>query len=217
MGFDPRPFLVLMGFLTAAVGCKTQSLTAAGESGKGVVQRPELLMDQMKVQSYGPFGLEWEMTAPQAEGVTAKSQVHAENIRISFFQNGKKSTDLTAREGIVRFDNKPQAPSPESNSPLLSSFAGGSSTPAVLSRGPLDPGDMFLTGDVVVISTDGSKLTTDWLWFDKSREIIFSTAAVKVVRDDSVTNGIGLEATSNLSNVKIFKQTLIIKERGKKK
>ncbi len=227
MGFDRRLLLILIGFLAVGGGCKKKTPKAEGEPGLVVVQRPELVMDQLKVQSYGPLGLEWEMTAPTADGTTAKNQMHAENIKISFFQNGKKSTDLAANEGIIRFDNRSQSRLKVSTSTALSSATVsvpyvGTSTGMLLSESPyqfgnLNPGDMLLTGDVVAVSTDGSKLTTDWLWFDKSREIIFSTAPVKIVREDSVTKGVGLEATSDLSSIKIFKQTLTIKEKAASK
>ena len=197
-----RPILVLIVFWTLGAGCRGGSQKVGPDSGLVVVQRPELLMSQMKIQSYGPLGLDWEMTAPHADGATTKNLMHADNIQIVFFQDGKKTTDLTAREGVIRFENKSEV---------------SASSEAINQAHNLDPGDIYLTGDVVAVSTDGSHLTTDWLWFDKSKNIIFSTAPVKIVRDDSVTKGVGLEATSNLSNVKIFKQTLTIKEKSKKK
>jgi hypothetical protein len=37
-----------------------------------------------------------------------------------------------------------------------------------------------------------------------------STAPVTVERPDSITHGVGLEATTDLSHIRIFNQTLVI-------
>ena len=210
MGFDRLLVLVLIGGFVFSSGCRSKNSSGSTADSKlAAASHPELSMDQLKVQSYGPMGLDWEMTAPKADGYTANNKLHAENLKITFFQNGKKATDVTANEGILRFESKSEMP--------VAAVAAGSAAAPVPQLGPMDPGDMYLSGHVVAISTDGSRLTTDWLLFDKSRDVIFSTAPVQIVREDSITKGVGMEATSNLSKVKIFKQTLTIKEKPKKK
>ncbi|OVE77443.1 hypothetical protein BVX98_02790 [bacterium F11] len=140
----------------------------------------------------------WEMTSPDAEGFTTKNFLRGRDLDVTLFEEGEKSSDITSEYGI-----------------LLTEKAGALSSmkidPKETDGHKLDPGDMYLKGHVVVISTDGTKLETDWLWFHRKQGLITSTAPVKVTRSDSITKGIGMEATADLSAVTIFNQTLIIK------
>jgi len=115
--------------------------------------------------------------------------MNAENINIVLYEGGQKSTAISADKGFVN---------------------SGAETWKSPSIPILEPGDMFLNGDVVVISTDGTKVTTDWINYKKQAHIIVSTAPVQMDRENSVTKGRGLEATADLKSVNIFNQTVVI-------
>lgn len=184
--------------------CRSHSSNQSGGATAGN-NLPQLSMEKMKIQSFGPDGLEWVLVTPTALGYSTQNKMHAQDLLITFYRNGRKATDLTADEGVIRFeDNRPSA---------------STSTSIKYQDGPvgLGPGDLYLTGNVVAVSTDGSKLLTDWLLYDKSTGIVTSSAPVRVLREDSITNGVGLEATADLSHVKIFNQTVTIKEKPRKK
>lgn len=207
MGTPGRTFSLLFSLICSILvgACRSQGPSHHSDPGPlDPDSRPELTMEKMKTQSFGPHGEEWELVTPVAQGYSQQNKMHAENLKITFFENGKKATDITADEGVIRFEDTHQSTS--SVAVKLNEGAVG-----------LGPGDLFLTGNVVAVSTDGSKMYTDWLRYDKSIGLITSTAPVRVVREDSVTEGIGMEATANLSQVKIFKQTVTIKEKAFRK
>jgi lipopolysaccharide export system protein LptC len=153
-------------------------------------------MKNMRVQSVAENVLQWTLNAARAEGFTTRNFLRAIDMRVQLFENGAKSSDITANEGIVATDNT----APVTVRGFSEGFTGHS----------FKKGDMFMDGDVVVVSTEGSKLTTDWIYYDKTTDLITSTAPVQIVRSDSITRGQGLEASADLTKVKIFKQTLVI-------
>ena len=159
----------------------------------------QLQMTGMHIQSYGNDGLAWELVAPYGEVYTKKNMMRVKNMRATLYQKEKKSSDISAFEGYMSIDDV-QTPAATDERNL---------------RGVhLEPGDMYVNQDVVVISTDGTHLTTDWALYSKKTDLITSSAPVKVVRADSITNGVGLEASSDLINVKIFNETLVIPDRN---
>lgn len=169
----------------------------SGSSSKDAKSENKLFADQtmerLHIQSYGATDVEWELSAPKAEVFSEKGQTVIYHLEVELYEKGKKSTTITANEGLM--------------------LAGETMSSLTLSTYSLtlEPGDMFLSGNVVMVSTEGNRLSTDWAHYQKKKDLIVSQAPVKVVRPDSVTEGVGLEATPDLSKVKIFNQTLIIK------
>ncbi len=161
--------------------------------------RNGIFMEKAHVQSYGENGLDWELNSPLLRSLDEKNQIHASKMTLTLYQHGKKSTDIYANKGILMTENKGHEGSPP---PVISKPDYG-----------LETGDMYMEGNVVVVSTDGAVLKTDWIIYKKNVDLIRSTAPVVVIRQDSVTKGIGLEAPSNLSNIKIFNQTVTIPDR----
>jgi len=205
MGPFSRAFSILSALpLCLSLACRSKPGAGQSEEAAAAAQRPELTMQHLKIQSYSSTGKDWEIVSPQAQGFTAKNKLEASDIQVALFQSGVKSTDIRADRGILNTENPSATPTP-------------ASSPSTLAHRPLGPGDMYLDGHVVVVSSDGTKLITDWLRFSKASGLIESTAPVHVVRADSETRGFGIEATSNLSSVKIFNETLTLKGRPSKK
>ncbi len=173
----------------------SSSTTAPAANGREV---SELKMTAMHVQSYSESGLEWEMNAPFGEVFTHKNIMRVKDMSVQLYENGTKSSDVSAMRGIMS-----TGPKVESKTPV------GGPTAADVS---LDQGDMYLDGNVVMISTDGSKLLTDWAHYHKKTNLITSKAPVRVERKDSITTGIGMEASADMSHVHIFNETLTIPE-----
>lgn len=157
-----------------------------------------MAMRSFRLQSYDGSALEWEMLGDRAMGFTQKSTTRAKNVRLRMFENGQKSTSIDADQA------------------LLNSGAGHPGKPPTTIEAPngvtLIPGDMLFSGNVVAVSTDGTKLMTDWVHFQKQKDVIVSTAPVRVVRENSVTDGVGLVATSDMNRIQIFDQTVVIRE-----
>jgi LPS export ABC transporter protein LptC len=58
-------------------------------------------------------------------------------------------------------------------------------------------------GGVTVVTTDSATLTTNTLRYDPKRQHLVTDDPVTLVRPGSITDGIGLDATPDLSRVKI--------------
>lgn len=153
-------------------------------------------MGGLKVQSYGLEGLQWEMTAPRGEAFTARAMMRVDNLHVELFENKAKSTDLTADKGIM-YTGDP-----------ADHMGRSSPRDGVV----VSSGDMYLDGNVVIVSTDGNKLSTDWVHYRQADQIIVSCAPVTMIRQNSITRGVGLRATPDLNRVEIYNQTLVINE-----
>jgi hypothetical protein len=156
------------------------------------------------VQSWGARGLEWELHSPLGEGFTQRNVIQVSSMTVQLFENGQRSTEISAPRAFMATGDRPKPPElPRTIEPVTGI--------------KLTPGDMYLDGGVVVVSTEGSRLATNWVQYYTAEGVIRSSAAVEVRRPDSITRGKGLEATSDLSNVKIFNQTLVIPGEPEKK
>ncbi|MBI3291215.1 MAG: LPS export ABC transporter periplasmic protein LptC [Elusimicrobia bacterium] len=71
--------------------------------------------------------------------------------------------------------------------------------------------DLDIRGQVVVKSDNGSLLETEELQYLAGPQRIVSHVAVKLTRPDSITTGIGLEATPDLKLVTIQKERVEVK------
>jgi hypothetical protein len=57
-------------------------------------------------------------------------------------------------------------------------------------------------------------LFTEWLHYKKKIDLIVTDAPVRVEGKDSVTEGIGMQSTPDLKDIKIFNQTITIPEKS---
>ncbi len=194
------PIVFSLILAVSVIACRSKK--TASSVGNGVADmefQSELKMTTMHVQSYGEKGLEWEMEAPFGEMFSRKNVMRVANLTVRLFEGGNKSTDISAAQGVM--------------STGLNSGVNANDGPQQIFGVKLEPGDMHMSGDVVIISTDGSKLTTEWAHYHKKTDMITSTAPVKVERQDSITYGVGMSATADMSRVHIYNETLVIPER----
>lgn len=82
----------------------------------------------------------------------------------------------------------------------------GSTVAAAQGRLDTETKDMWAGGGVVMVSTEGARLESDWVRYEKSTERFVSTAAVTITRGRSVVTGIGWQARSDLSDLLITHQ-----------
>ncbi|MCG3203498.1 MAG: Lipopolysaccharide export system protein LptC [Elusimicrobia bacterium] len=197
MGRVDRLFFTVIIF-SLGVGCHStpqpKKETDSTAMSKGH-EPSDLRMTGMHVQSYEQAGLDWEVIAPYGEVFSKRNLMRLKSLAVQLFDAGQKSTDISAEQGIM-YSNTMLGPPKENTQ----TFWGVD----------LEPGDMFLVGNVVMVSTDGTKMSTDWAHYHKKTDLITSTAPVKVLRADSITYGVGMEATADLSSVHIFNETLVI-------
>lgn len=94
-------------------------------------------------------------------------------------------------------------------SPQVRFFNAGQAGSTVnAAQGRLDTGtkDFWVGGGVVLASTDGVHLESDWVRYEKSVDRFVSTAPVTVTRGRSIVKGVGWEARSDLSDMVIRDQ-----------
>lgn len=82
----------------------------------------------------------------------------------------------------------------------------GSEVVAAQGRLNSETKDMWATGGLVMVSTDGVRLESEWAHYDKKTDRFVSTAPVTVTRGPSVVKGVGWQAQSDLSDMIIFSQ-----------
>jgi hypothetical protein len=178
-------------------GCRPGASPSTLSKNHNGREMAELQMTGMRIQSYGDTGIQWEMSAPFGEVFSQKNLMRVKNMNVQLFEDGQKSSDVSGQIGFLS-----TGPRPQKDVKVDPSLMGMT----------LEEGDMFLSGDVVIISTDGSKLNTDWIHYHRQTDLITSLAPVKVYRHDSITYGIGMEAKSDMAHLKIFNETLVIPE-----
>lgn len=197
--FDRIFSLTFLLFCSFLFGCQNQAARAKKLelNAHSVIPLPELVMENADIEFYGEKGLEWELISPKTQSFTLKKKIIASPLTVHIFKDGRPSTKVDADRGQLNTATEPT---------VIQKIPGFSKDLSLL------PGDMFLSGNVVVVSTDGNKMKTDWLHYKKSLDLIVSTAPVELIRSDSITHGIGLESTADMNRVKIFNQTVIIKD-----
>jgi LPS export ABC transporter protein LptC len=82
----------------------------------------------------------------------------------------------------------------------------GSNVTAAVGRLDTETNDFWAGGGVVMVSTDGVHLESDWVRYEKASDRFVSTAPVTVTRGRSIVKGVGWEARSDLSEMVIRDQ-----------
>lgn len=110
---------------------------------------------------------QWTMFARYAATYSAKNLVVARGVRVDFFgDDGKRSSELTAREGDIQQQTR----------------------------------DMTARGNVVLATTEGTRMTTEELRFLNRQQRIVSDRLVRVEREGDVLEGIGFESDPDLKH-----------------
>lgn len=136
----------------------------------------------------------WILRSQSAEVYNKKMRVHLDQIQIQFMK-----TAPSLEKGLAKKSGKESllaAKRAQKVAALLSAPKG---------EVEMDTRDLVAWGGVKVESEDGTKLLTERLRFSTSRQKILTEAAVKIVRANSVLLGEGLEASADLSDVKILR------------
>ncbi len=76
--------------------------------------------------------------------------------------------------------------------------------------------DVWAGGGVVLVSTDGARLTSEWLRYAGDQDRISSTAPVTITRRGSVIRGVGWEASPDLKEVVVHQQRVEIQNEDKR-
>lgn len=89
---------------------------------------------------------------------------------------------------------------------FFSAGRAGANVTAAEGRLDTESKDFWAGGGVVMVSTDGIHLESDWVRYEKMSDRFVSTAPVTVTRGRSIVQGVGWEARSDLSDMVIRNQ-----------
>jgi 3-deoxy-D-manno-octulosonate 8-phosphate phosphatase (KDO 8-P phosphatase) len=138
----------------------------------------------------------WVLNSGSAEIYNKQKRALLNEISIQFMKASKNKRDTNTTLG--------EAKKQQTQAARLSAPKG---------EVKLDSHDLSAWGGVEVHSDDGTVLYTEQLMFSSSQQKILSQSPVKIVRNDSIVIGEGLEATPDLSEVKIFRHEASISPR----
>ncbi|MDX6768585.1 MAG: LPS export ABC transporter periplasmic protein LptC [Elusimicrobiota bacterium] len=128
-------------------------------------------------------------------------------------ENGRPSWTLRARLAVLREDQKKAVLS----DPAMEFLRDGkvvSRVTAAAGEVDTETRDVRLSQSVALDSLDdASRLTTEELLFSSARQRFRTDREVLVKRPDATLRGSGLEATPDLSEIRVFNQRTDIKER----
>ena len=67
-------------------------------------------------------------------------------------------------------------------------------------------GELYIYGNVDVTTAEGSRLQSEYLYWDSDQELIKSDKFVRITKGQDVITGIGLESDEHLHRIRILKQ-----------
>ena len=126
--------------------------------------------------------------------------------KIQLFNKGQVVAEIDS-EKIRKFESLDSSMAYNLNIHILDS-AGQSTSHIVGDSGVIREvqGVLHIYGNVVVITEDGTKLETEYLWWDSKTDRIKSDAFVKITQNDDIITGWGLDADNGLNSFKILNQ-----------
>lgn len=133
-----------------------------------------------------------------------------EGLTLSQSKRGVPSWTLKSKFAVLREDERRA----QLTAPAMEFYRGGkavSRATALSGEVNTDSHDVRLSSAVVLDSfEDRSRLTTTDLVYSSTRRLFSTTAAIQLIRPEGVLRGKGLEATPDLSEIRIFDQRSVL-------
>lgn len=133
-----------------------------------------------------------------------------DGLTLSQSSNGKRAWTLRSRLAVLREDEKLA----ELAEPGMDFYRLGKVVSRVTARGGAvhtETHDVRLSSSVVLDSLDDrSRLTTEELLYSSARGRFVTSADVQIRRPEGVVRGRGLEATPDLSEIRIYEQRSVL-------
>jgi len=138
-----------------------------------------------------------------------------EGLTLSQSEKGRPAWTLKSRRAVLREDSKTATLA----EPVMEFYKGGkaiSRVTALEGTVETDSNDVKLSSSVVMDSYDDkSRLTTTELLYNAKRGLFTTQAEILVKRPEGVLRGKGLEATPDLSTIRIFNQSSTLSGAGR--
>lgn len=148
--------------------------------------------------------------APRVEPAKPERRQVIDGLTLSQSTGGQLAWTLRSRFAVLREDEKLA----ELSAPTMDFYRLNKVVSRVTARGGTvhtETHDVRLSTSVVLDSLDDrSHLTTEELLYSSARGRFVTTADVQIVRPEGVVRGRGLEATPDLSEIRIFEQRSVL-------
>ena len=148
--------------------------------------------------------------APRVEPPRSERRQVIDGLTLSQSSSGKLSWTLRSRVAVLREDEKLA----DLSVPSMDFYREDKVVSRVTSRGGTvnaETHDVRLSSSVVLDTFDDrSRLTTEELLYSSARGRFVTSADVQIVRPEGVVRGRGLEATPDLSEIRIFEQRSVL-------
>ncbi|OGR91449.1 MAG: LPS export ABC transporter periplasmic protein LptC [Elusimicrobia bacterium RBG_16_66_12] len=153
--------------------------------------------------------------APRREPPKEERRQVIDGLTLSQSSSGKPAWTLRSRLAILREDEKLA----ELSAPAMDFYRLGKVVSRVTARGGTvntETHDVRLSSSVVLDSLDDrSHLTTEELLYSSARGRFVTSADVQIRRPEGVVRGRGLEATPDLSEIRIYEQRSVLNGKGR--
>ncbi len=128
------------------------------------------------------------------------------DAQIFLYDKGEVTTEIKAKR-IIRFE-KIDSTMAYSLDVSIYDSTGEVTTTVVGDSGIIreNTGNMYIYGNVVVVTEDNFTLETDYLFWDEEKDKIKTDAFVRITQNDDVVTGWGLIADQQLKSYKILKR-----------
>ena len=144
--------------------------------------------------------------APKMEASKEERRQTVENLILRQSNGGRPAWTLKSRLAVLREDEKLA----ELTAPMMNFYRRGKVVSRVTALGGTvhtETHDVRLSSSVVLDSLDDkSHLTTEELLYSSAKGRFLTKAEVQITRPEGVLKGKGLEATPDLSEIRIFEQ-----------
>lgn len=183
-------FIALLVIFFGLIGCYSTQKPPLEDSS----EKPDQWVDQFKITETLSGLPIWILNSENAKVYDKQKKALVENIEIEFM-NGHPPKKNRSRESLLL---------------AKKSLRVAARLSAPKGEVKMDSHDLAVWGGVRVRAEDGTTLFTERLLFSTGRQKILTEAPIKIVKRNSTLIGEGLEASPDLSYVKIFRHQAAI-------
>ena len=178
----PFSCVAILALGLALSACSSQKAPA------DLTEKPDQWLEQFKITETQAGLPVWILNSKVAQRFDRRNKITLDDFTIEFMDN-KSNRKSNSRSSLILAKKNQTAAA------VLSAPKGEVNT---------ENKDLTAWGGVEVNSQDGTQLTSERLRYSTLTKKITTDSAIRIVRSDSILIGEGLEASPDLSTVKIF-------------
>ncbi|OGR86502.1 MAG: LPS export ABC transporter periplasmic protein LptC [Elusimicrobia bacterium RIFCSPLOWO2_01_FULL_60_11] len=178
----PFTGMILLALALALPACSSQKAPVE------LTEKPDQWLEQFKITETQAGIPVWILNSKVAQRYNRQNKITLEDFTIEFMDN-QSNRRSNSRDSLIL------AKKNQTTTAVLSAPQGEVNT---------ENKDLTAWGGVEVEAKDGTQLTAERLRYSTLTKKITTDSAIRIVRSDSILIGEGLEASPDLSTVKIF-------------